>query len=91
MTMVEVADSGNRQTFDYHYQGDPVRALFVISLAGGVVGALLLLATPPTFFAGLVPWLVLFATGIFIWGSFVRNTPEDPCRLDRCPPLSRSS
>ncbi len=52
-------------------------ALFVISLAGGVLGALLLLATPPSFFAGLVPWLVLFATGVFAWGSFVRQTPKD--------------
>ena len=52
-------------------------ALFVISLAGGVLGALLLLATPPAIFAGLVPWLVLFATGVFAWGSFVRRTPKD--------------
>ena len=37
------------------------KALFVISLVGGVLGALLLLATPPSFFARLVPWLVLFA------------------------------
>src|SRR5215469_12564240 len=37
------------------------RVLFLISLAGGAVGALLLLATPPDFFAKLVPWLVLFA------------------------------
>src|SRR6202030_1065595 len=35
------------------------RALMIISFAGGVVGALLLLATPPSFFARLVPWLVL--------------------------------
>jgi hypothetical protein len=48
-------------------------ALFWISLAGGVLGACLLLATPPTFFGGLVPWLVLFATGLFAWGSFVRR------------------
>jgi len=48
-------------------------ALFGISLAGGVLGAALLLATPPTFFASLVPWLVLFATGVFAWGSFVRR------------------
>jgi uncharacterized membrane protein YfcA len=48
-------------------------ALFWISLAGGVLGACLLLATPPTFFASLVPWLVLFATGVFAWGSFVRR------------------
>jgi uncharacterized membrane protein YfcA len=50
------------------------QALFWISLAGGIVGALLLLATPPTFFARLVPWLVLFATAVFFWGSFVRDT-----------------
>lgn len=50
-------------------------ALFAISLAGGVVGALLLLATPPTFFADMVPWLVLFATAVFFWGSFVRADP----------------
>jgi uncharacterized membrane protein YfcA len=61
------------------------RALFVFSLAGGVVGALLLLATPPTFFAGLVPWLVLFATGVFIWGSFVRKVPKDALPLGAGP------
>lgn len=44
--------------------------LFVISLAGGVLGAVLLLNTPATFFARLVPWLVLFATTVFAWGSF---------------------
>jgi uncharacterized protein len=49
-----------------------LRALFLISLIGGVLGAAILLATPPTFFAGLVPWLVLFATGVFAWGSFAR-------------------
>jgi uncharacterized protein len=44
--------------------------LFGISLAGGLAGAVLLLITPVTFFALLVPWLVLFATAIFAWGSF---------------------
>jgi uncharacterized membrane protein YfcA len=48
-------------------------ALFIISLVGGVVGALLLLATPSRFFAALVPWLVLFATAVFTWGSFLRR------------------
>jgi uncharacterized protein len=46
------------------------RVLVIISLAGGALGALLLLSTPPTFFARLVPWLVLFATALFAWGSF---------------------
>jgi uncharacterized membrane protein YfcA len=49
------------------------KALFVISLAGGVIGALLLLATPASFFAKLVPFLVLFATVLFAWGSFFRR------------------
>lgn len=52
------------------------KALFILSLIGGIAGALLLLATPPTFFAGLVPWLVLFATAVFFWGSFIRKTRE---------------
>lgn len=57
--------------------------LVTISLAGGALGAMLLLITPPSFFAHLVPWLVLFATGIFAWGSF------GPKRADKPPPLNR--
>ena len=49
------------------------RALVIISLVGGALGALLLLSTPPTFFAHLLPWLVLFATALFAWGSFGRK------------------
>ncbi len=49
------------------------RTLVAISLAGGAVGAGLLLLTPSTFFAKLVPWLVLFATALFTWGSFFRK------------------
>jgi uncharacterized protein len=50
-----------------------VRTLVVISLLGGALGALLLLATPTGFFNLLVPWLVLFATAVFAWGSFFRH------------------
>ena len=50
--------------------GLSLRVLVIISLAGGVLGAILLLVTPPSFFAHLVPWLVLFATVVFAWGSF---------------------
>ena len=35
------------------------------SLAGGMLGALLLLRTPSAVFAGLVPYLILFATALF--------------------------
>lgn len=47
-----------------------LRALFIISLAGGVCGAFLLLMTPVSIFASIVPWLILFATCVFAWGSF---------------------
>lgn len=51
----------------------PFKALFVISLLGGALGGLLLLNTPSSVFARLVPWLVLFATTVFAWGSFFRK------------------
>jgi len=47
--------------------------LFTISIIGGIFGAILLWITPPTFFAKLVPWLVLFATSMFAWGAFRRQ------------------
>lgn len=53
------------------------RALLLISLLGGALGAWLLLNTPSTVFARLVPWLVLFATSVFAWGSFFRK-PNAP-------------
>ncbi|HEX7649275.1 MAG TPA: TSUP family transporter, partial [Noviherbaspirillum sp.] len=43
----------------------PFWALFVLSILGGACGGLLLLMTPSTLFARLVPWLVLFATVVF--------------------------
>jgi uncharacterized membrane protein YfcA len=60
------------------------RAMFVISLVGGVVGAVLLLVTPSTIFSHLVPWLVLFATSVFAYGSFV------PRKADRPPVLGKA-
>ncbi len=64
--------------------GLPFRALFAISLAGGVLGAILLLVTPSTIFRHLVPWLVLFATAIFAYGSFV------PKKADRPPSMGKT-
>jgi len=52
------------------------RALILISLVGGACGAALLLLTPASFFARLVPWLVLFATAVFAWGSFFQKKQE---------------
>jgi uncharacterized protein len=56
-------------------------ALFIISLIGGALGALLLLKTPTEIFTALVPWLVLFATIVFAWGSFFRKIDATPKHL----------
>jgi uncharacterized protein len=57
--------------------GLTMRALVLISLVGGAIGAVILLATPPSVFARLVPWLVLFATALFAWGSFFRQSVDE--------------
>ncbi len=44
------------------------RPLLIISLLGGVIGALVLLATPESTFGALLPWLLLFATFLFAFG-----------------------
>jgi len=59
------------------------KALFAISLVGGVLGAILLLKTPVSVFEALVPWLVLFATFVFLWGSFFRKNQENSKPLGR--------
>ena len=42
-----------------------------ICAVGGVGGALLLLVTPAKLFAGIVPWLLLFATALFAAGPSI--------------------
>jgi hypothetical protein len=55
--------------------------LVAISVVGGAVGGLTLLSTPSALFARLVPWLVLFATGVFAWGSFAHASLGRGMRL----------
>jgi uncharacterized membrane protein YfcA len=50
--------------------------LSIISIIGGAIGAVILLETPRGVFGHLVPWLVLFATALFVWGSFFRKPGE---------------
>jgi hypothetical protein len=57
----DVADLGRRF----------LTALVAISLVGGLLGALLLLWTPETTFARLIPWLLLGATLLFAGGRHV--------------------
>lgn len=68
--------------------GLSLRALVLISLAGGAVGAALLLLTPSSFFAHLVPWLVLFATAAFAWGSFGRRPAAAEAGRGRLNPVA---
>ena len=60
----------------------PFWVLFVVSVLGGALGGLLLLKTPSSIFALLVPWLVLFATAVFAWGSFLRKPGEFKAHLE---------
>jgi uncharacterized membrane protein YfcA len=50
---------------ELHGLGRWIVAGTVPSLAGGVLGAVLLLRTPAPVFEWLVPWLILFATALF--------------------------
>ncbi|WKW50500.1 sulfite exporter TauE/SafE family protein [Rhodomicrobium lacus] len=66
-------------------EGLPFRVLFAISIIGGALGGLLLLNTPERVFAELVPWLVLFATAVFTWGSFFRKKGGEPTHIGPIP------
>jgi uncharacterized membrane protein YfcA len=61
--------------------GLPFRALFGLSVVGGALGGLLLLHTSPAVFGRLVPWLVLFATAVFTWGSFRKGSADAAAHL----------
>jgi uncharacterized membrane protein YfcA len=69
----QIATGWTGRKFAVGVGGLSLRTLFLISIIGGVIGAGVLLLTPRGLFAQLVPWLVLFATAIFGWGSFIRK------------------
>jgi len=48
--------------------GTSLRVLLPISVAGGLIGAILLLVTPGSVFDAVVPWLLLLATLTFAGG-----------------------
>src|ERR1700683_4119445 len=54
---------------DFHRtEGFPRTPLFLVSLAGGIIGALLLLFTPQRTFDSAIPWLMLASTLLFALG-----------------------
>jgi uncharacterized membrane protein YfcA len=48
--------------------------IITVSLTGGIVGAWLLLQTPEATFREIIPWLLLFATLLFIFGAKLNGT-----------------
>jgi hypothetical protein len=56
-----------------------LRPVIIASIAGSLIGASLLLLTPPALFAHLIPWLLLFATLVFALSPFlVRRSDRAP-------------
>ena len=47
--------------------------LIILSVVGGVSGSLLLLVTPASVFNWVVPWLLLFATILFLLGGKINS------------------
>jgi uncharacterized membrane protein YfcA len=54
---------------DLYAQKEALPRIILISLIGGIAGAWLLLQTPDSLFLEAVPWLLLFATTLFIFGG----------------------
>jgi uncharacterized protein len=50
------------------FEGVSMRTMAIVSIVGGVCGALLLLNTPQRVFDIIVPWLLLFGTVVFAFG-----------------------
>lgn len=45
----------------------------LVSLLGGIAGAWLLLQTPESLFRAAIPWLLLFATLVFVFGTRIND------------------
>lgn len=69
-----VASSGAyRRELQHKQHWKALAPLFVVSLLGSVVGAVLLLKTPQRTFMHIIPWLLLGATLLFIFGGKISN------------------
>ncbi|MEZ5676097.1 MAG: sulfite exporter TauE/SafE family protein [Thalassovita sp.] len=48
-----------------------LRAILILAALGSIAGAILLIVTPSDMFLWIVPWLLLFATGMFALGPWL--------------------
>ena len=58
----------------------------IVSVVGAVIGAVLLLQTPPKMFVRMIPWLLLFATAVFALSPLITKRqhaarPHTPVQL----------
>lgn len=58
----------------------------IVSVVGAVIGAVLLLHTPPKMFVRMIPWLLLFATAVFALSPLITKRqhtarPHTPVQL----------
>jgi uncharacterized membrane protein YfcA len=65
-------------------------SLVSVSLLGGILGALLLLRTPAHTFLRILPWLMLSATLLFIFGGKLTRSTVGPAVRDSHTPDSRT-
>ncbi len=63
--------------------GIPLRVLLPIGLAGGLIGAILLLVTPGAAFDRVIPWLLLLATLAFAGGRRLGQALRRHVRIGR--------
>lgn len=64
-----------------------LRVLLPISLAGGFIGAMLLLLTPGRTFDAVIPWLLLLATLVFAGGREVVHALSGTVHIGKAPVL----
>jgi len=67
------------------FEGVSFRSILIVSFAGGTVGALLLLSTPEKTFDVIVPWLLLAATLVFIFGPGIAKGKHQLLRVRPLP------
>jgi uncharacterized membrane protein YfcA len=67
------------------FEGVSFKAVLCISFIGGAVGAILLLSTPEKTFDIIVPWLVLAATLVFIFGPTLTRSVRSVLKMRPLP------
>ncbi|KJY88412.1 permease [Vibrio neptunius] len=76
---------GFRQDIAKHPK--PILFTVILSLVGGALGAYLLLSVSESLFLEAIPWLLLFATVLFLFGSTISEWPRKLIRTGSLNPV----